>query len=92
MNEQHQDDKQARIKTLLQQALPPVDTDAEPARDLWPAVLRRLDANSATQASPVRAGFNWAQLLAWFDGALAAGLVVLVASFPAAIPLLLYYL
>jgi hypothetical protein len=73
------------MKKLLQQALRPVGADAEPARDLWPAMLRRLDEESVT---PVRAGFNWA----WFDGALAAGLVVIVASFPAAIPLVLYYL
>jgi hypothetical protein len=84
MNEHDQD----QLKKLLQQALPQVEADAEPARDLWPAMLRRLDADSAKPALSVRNGFNWA----WFDGALAASLVVLVAFFPAAIPLLLYYL
>lgn len=84
MNEHDRD----RMKKLLQQSLPPVDAHSEPARDLWPAMLRRLDEESAAPALSVRAGFNWA----WFDGALAAGLVALVASFPAAIPLLLYYL
>ncbi len=84
MNEDDRD----RMKELLQQALPPVEADAEPARDLWPAMLGRLDDESIAPGLSVRAGFNWA----WFDGALAAGLVVLVASFPAAIPLLLYYL
>lgn len=72
-----------RIKKLLQQALPPVEHDAEPGRDLWPAVLRRLDAEPL--AMP---GKGWA----WFDGALAAALVVLIAFFPASIPVLLYYL
>jgi hypothetical protein len=76
------------MKKLLQQALPPVKADAEPSRDLWPAMLRRLDEDSATQRAPAQTGFNWA----WFDGALAAGLALLIASFPASIPLLLYYL
>jgi hypothetical protein len=73
------------MKKLLQQALPPIKADADPSRDLWPTMLRRLNEDSA---APVQAGFNWA----WFDGALAAGLAALVASFPASIPLLLYYL
>jgi hypothetical protein len=73
------------MKKLLQQALPPVNADAEPPRDLWPAMLRRLDEDTAT---PMQSGFNWA----WFDRALAAGLALLIASFPASIPLLLYYL
>jgi hypothetical protein len=81
MNEHEQDP----MKKLLQQALPPVKADAEPPRDLWPAMLRRLDEDTAT---PMQPGYNWA----WFDGALAAGLALLIASFPAAIPLLLYYL
>jgi hypothetical protein len=78
MNEYDQD----RMKNLLQQALPPVDGEPEPGRDLWPAVLRRLDAKPAPALS------GWA----WFDGALLAGLVGLAAFFPASIPVLLYYL
>ena len=77
-----------RLKKLLRHALPPTHTDAEPSRDLWPAMLHRLDEESAAQVTLSHSGFNWA----WFDGALAAGLVVLIASFPAAIPVLLYYL
>jgi hypothetical protein len=72
-----------RLKKLLQQALPPVNSDAGPARDLWPYVLRRIDARTTAPALN-----RWA----WFDGALLAGLVVLVAIFPAAIPVFLYYL
>ena len=72
-----------RIKHLLQQALPPIEAEAEPGRDLWPAVLRRLDAHPAAQSR-----FNWA----WFDGALLAGLAAVTVAFPASIPLLLYYL
>jgi hypothetical protein len=75
-----------RMKKLLQQSLPPVDSDG-PGRDLWPDVLRRLDARSNV-TSPGWAWFN----SAWFDGALLAGVVALVAIYPAAIPVFLYYL
>jgi hypothetical protein len=71
-----------RMKQLLRQALPPVDDGSGPARDLWPAVLRRLDAQPA---APL---FSQS----WLDGALLAGLVVFAAAFPASIPVFLYYL
>jgi hypothetical protein len=74
MNEHDRD----RMKMLLQQALPPVEGEPEPSRDLWPAVLRRID--SRPTAVP------------WFDWALLGGLVGLVALFPASIPVFLYYL
>jgi len=67
-----------RIKRMLQEALPPIEDQVEPTRDLWPAVLRKLDQKSG--APP------------WFDLALAAGLLGLTAFFPASIPVLLYYL
>lgn len=73
MNAENQDG----MKKLLQQSLPRVDDNAEPSRDLWPAVLTRLDQRMA---------------LPWFDWALVAGLVGLTAAFPASIPVLLYYL
>jgi hypothetical protein len=82
MNAQDED----RIKQLLQQALPPVDSEAEPARDLWPAVLRRLDAE------PAAAQRRLATSTPWFDWALLAGLIVFAASFPGMIPVFLYYL
>jgi hypothetical protein len=69
-------DEQEKMKRLLRKALAPVDV--EPVRDLWPAVLRRIDEG---QAAPP-----------WFDWALAGGLVALGALFPAAIPMFLYYL
>ena len=71
------------VKHLLRQALPPVEGNAGPERDLWPAMLRRLDNESAAPAFS-----GWAI----FDGALLAGLVGLAAFFPAAIPVFLYYL
>jgi len=76
-----------RMKKLLKASVPKIETDTQPGRDLWPATLRRLDQETASSSS-ARARLNWA----WFDGALAASLLVLVVSFPAAIPLVLYYL
>jgi anti-sigma factor RsiW len=72
-----------RIKQLLQQALPPIDADPEPARDLWPAMQQRLQTRPAAPTL-----FSWATL----DWALLAGLVAFVAIFPASIPMLLYCL
>lgn len=76
-------DEENRMKKLLQQALPPVEGEPEPCRDLWPAVLRRMDATP--DALPL---LSWV----WFDCALLAGLVGLAALFPASIPVFLYYL
>jgi hypothetical protein len=67
-----------RMKPLLRAAMPRIAEDAEPSRDLWPDVLRRMSRK--TEKVP------------WFDWALAGGLVALVAAFPSAIPVILYYL
>lgn len=67
-----------RVKQLLKSALPRIAEGAEPARDLWPDMLRKMELE------PVR--------IPWFDWALAGGLVALAAAFPTAIPVLLYYL
>jgi hypothetical protein len=79
---------QKRIKQFLKQALPPVAPDAEPDRDLWPAVLRRLDAEPPARALPRLLP----RKLPWFDWALIAGLIVFAVAFPATIPVFLYYL
>ncbi len=71
-----------RMKKLLRASVAPVGEDAEPARDLWPAMLRRLDAEPAATANGV----------VWFDWALLGGVVLLAACSPASIPVLLYYL
>jgi hypothetical protein len=73
MNEREQD----RLKELLRQALPAVEI-GEAGRDLWPAMMDRLEARPP--APP------------WFDWALACGLLALAAIFPASIPVFLYYL
>lgn len=70
------------MKHLLQGVLPAVGDDAEPDRDLWPAMLRRMDEQSVHRAASVP----------WFDWALAAGLVVFAAVAPRTIPVILYYL
>jgi hypothetical protein len=66
------------IERLLRQALPRIKDQAELSYDLWPAMLRRLDQRSA----PVP----------WFDWVLMGGLAAVIVAFPAAIPMLLYYL
>jgi hypothetical protein len=73
-----------RTAGLLRRALPPVEERSEFSRDLWPEMLRRLRAETAPEPAKVR--------VPWFDWALAAGLVALLALFPAWIPVLLYYL
>ncbi|MDR3755182.1 MAG: hypothetical protein P4K93_14430 [Terracidiphilus sp.] len=70
-----------QIKQLLKQALPPVEPNSEPGRDLWPAVLLKLDADAAQRRA-----------VPWFDWALLGGLAVFAVSFPATIPVFLYYL
>lgn len=75
------------IQQLLRQAMPPVNAELEPEHDLWPAVRQRLNANAEAH-SAAQMPSKWI----WFDWALAAGLAVMTVSFPASIPLLLYYL
>ncbi len=65
------------LKALLKQALAPVK-NSELQRDLWPQMLRRLDAQ------PLR--------VPWFDWALAALTAAALLFFPGAIPALLYHL
>ena len=72
------EEEEEPIRHLLRQALPPIGDASEPARDLWPAMLKRLDEKT-TQVP-------------WFDWALLAGLLGVVAFIPASIPVLLYYL
>lgn len=69
---------QDRLQRLLRAALPPIVDDPVPSRSLWPAMLQRVQ--SEPRAVP------------WFDWALAGGLAVFLAAFPATIPMLLYYL
>jgi hypothetical protein len=74
MNEHDEDS----IKRLLREVLPPVEAEPEPTRDLWPAVLKRMDEQTAMPP--------------WFDIALLGGLIGLGLFFPSTIPIFLYYL
>ena len=67
-----------RMERLLRQAIPRIGDDPGLDHDLWPAMLRKLDDR------PLR--------VPWFDWALMGALAALMAAFPAAIPVLLYYL
>lgn len=69
------------MKKLLRAALPGVSQnqlETGPGRDLWPEVVRRLEAGSAR--------------LPWFDWALIVGLAAFAVFFPSVIPVFLYYL
>lgn len=75
------EDRNERLRRQLREAVAPVH-DGGPERDLWPAVLGRLQ-DAATQervAAP------------WYDWALAAGVIVFTLFAPVSIPVLLYYL
>ena len=76
------DQEADRMRVLLQSAMPRVGDDADLPRDLWPAMLRRMDEESTggTRSVP------------WFDWALAGGLVAFAAIAPRTIPVILYYL
>jgi hypothetical protein len=69
-----------RIEQLLKQSLPPASAGvgAEPRRDLWPAMLKRLEARPTA--------------VPWFDWALFATVAAGLVFFPGAIPVLLYHL
>ena len=72
------------LAALLRAAVPPVSEDTQPKRDLWPQMQARL-RDEAGNAARLKA-------VPWFDWALAGGLALLAVAFPAAVPVLLYYL
>jgi hypothetical protein len=74
MNEHEQE----RIDKLLKMTLSPIGAGGEPRRDLWPAMLNRLDARAAT--------------VPWFDWALLVAAAACLAISPGAIPVLFYHL
>jgi hypothetical protein len=71
---------QARIEQLLKKSLPPMGgrSGGELRRDLWPAMLHRLEARPSA--------------VPWFDWALLAAVAAWLAFFPGTIPVLLYHL
>lgn len=77
MNDPRHDHELEAMKKLLKTAVSPIK-DAEPRRDLWPQMLRRLEA------APSR--------VPWWDWALLAGTVAAVFLFPSVLPALLFHL
>jgi len=76
-NETTHHENEKKLRALLKREFPPMQS-AELQRDLWPQMLRRLDAQ------PIR--------VPWFDWALAAVVAAALLLFPSAIPALLYQL
>lgn len=72
-----QQEEERKLQALLQREFPPLQ-NVELQRDLWPQMLRRLDAQS----------FH----VPWFDWVLAAAVAAALLLFPSAIPALLYQL
>ena len=70
-------ENEKQLQALLKQSLAPVK-NTELQRDLWPQMLRRLDAQ------PLR--------VTWFDLAIAALTAAALLFFPGTIPALLYHL
>jgi len=69
-------ENERELRDALKQSISPVNTEL--ARDLWPAVLRRLDA------TPVR--------VPWYDWALAGLSVAALLFFPRLVFVLAYHL
>ena len=74
-----QREEERELQALLKREFPPLQ-NPELQRDLWPQMLRCLDA----QPEPLR--------IPWFDWALAAAAAAALLLFPNAIPALLYQL
>ena len=89
MNDELIKDNEKELVNVLQQAVRPVNHELR--RDLWPAMLRRLDEHPREQPW-IAALFSSATVRAvpWFDWALFAGLIVGVSVFPSSIPIWLY--
>jgi len=77
MTDEMTDHNEKELRAFLKLEFPPFEA-AELERDLWPRMLRRLDAE------PHR--------VPWFDWALAAAVAAALLLFPGAIPALLYQL
>lgn len=81
----NQGSERGGIEQLLRSAVPRVGDAELPEHDLWPAMRQRIAQEPAQKGVGVRA-------VPWFDWALAAGILVLMALSPDLIPVLLYHL
>lgn len=73
----HQQEEERKLRAFLKREFSPLQNTGL-QRDLWPQMLRRLDAQ------PFR--------VPWFDWVLAAAVAAALLLFPNAIPALLYQL
>lgn len=73
--ESHHDD----VRAIVKKAFPPI-ADGEPPRDLWPLMLRKLDAHTLRRRVP------------WYDWALLGALAGTLAAFPSLILVVMYHL
>ena len=71
-----------RTKDLLRHAMPPAENLPDLPRDLWPAMLRRMDQQTSRSIANVP----------WFDWVLGGALLAFAAMAPRTIPVILYYL
>ncbi|HEV2298886.1 MAG TPA: hypothetical protein VGR72_10250 [Candidatus Acidoferrales bacterium] len=71
------EDNLRAVSELLKRAMPPVN--AEPRRDLWPAMERRLNGERPAGAP-------------WYDWALAGAVVAAITIFPQLFLLLAFHL
>ena len=78
-NERNSQQQEMELRALLQREFPSLQ-NSELQRDLWPRMLRRLDAQPERLRIP------------WFDWVLAAAVAAALLLFPNAIPALLYQL
>lgn len=74
---QNEERELEQMRKLLKAAVPPL-IDAEPRRDLWPQMLRRLDSGPAR--------------VPWWDWALLGGAIAATCAFPGVLPALLFHL
>jgi hypothetical protein len=77
MRQNVNDNEERKLREFLRSSLP--RADAEPRRDLWPAMLRRMDVREP-------------QPVPWFDWALLGLAAACLAFVPRIIPMLLYHL
>ena len=79
----------AQLGKTLRSAIPPL-REAQPQRDLWPRMLRRMEG--APKISVRWSPLQWIAAVPWFDWALLGAASAAMFFFPALIPALLYHL
>ena len=82
--------EQKKIADLLKQTLTPVNREL--GRDLWPAMLRRLEQRPATKPwFAIMLSPTSLASVPWFDWALLAALIIGLCIYPKSIAIWLYH-